>query len=207
MKLTTWNIRGLGSKRKQRNLSNRIKEEKLDMVFIQETKCSMDKIREINIKWLRRYEYLEVKADISTRGILTLWDPQKLGILNVEASRNYLSLVIQPVGDKEIYIITNVYRPQKLEDKLKLLTSLDGGGSRIHHPHGQIFGNKNMHKIGRRGIIFECLGLLRDPTFGILLRKIEALSSSTASGRSEMGTWKDSRRITGSKNQTYLEKN
>jgi len=44
MKLTTWNIRGLGSKRKPRNLNNRIKEEKPNMVFIKETECSIDKI-------------------------------------------------------------------------------------------------------------------------------------------------------------------
>jgi len=34
MKLTTWNIRGIGNRRKQRNLRNRVKEEKPDMVFI-----------------------------------------------------------------------------------------------------------------------------------------------------------------------------
>ena len=95
------------------------------MVFIQEKKCSMDMIREIHNKWLIKYEYLEVKVDNSTGGILMLWDPQKLGILDVETSRNYLSLVIQPLGDKEIYIIKNVYGPQKIEDKLKLLTSLE----------------------------------------------------------------------------------
>ena len=81
------------------------------MVFIQETKCLMDKIREIHKKWLIKYEYLEVKAKNSTGGILTLWDPQKFGILDDEASRNYLSLVCQPWGDKEIYMITNVYVP------------------------------------------------------------------------------------------------
>jgi len=43
MKLTSWTIRGLGSKRKQRNLNNRMKEEKPDMIFIQETKCSIKK--------------------------------------------------------------------------------------------------------------------------------------------------------------------
>lgn len=52
-------------------------------------------------------------------------DPQKLGILDVEASKNYLSLICQPVGDKEIYMITNVYGPQKLPEKLKFLTSLE----------------------------------------------------------------------------------
>jgi len=83
------------------------------MVFIQETKCSMDKIREIHNKWLIKYEYLEAKAKNSAGGILTLWDPQKFGILDAKASRNYLSLVCQPLGDKEIYMITNVYGPQK----------------------------------------------------------------------------------------------
>eukprot|EP00253_Pinus_taeda_P017178 PITA_17178 len=125
MKLTTWNIRGLGSRRKQRNLSNRIKEEKLDMIFIQKTKCSMEKIREIHSKWLIKYDYLEVKENNSAGGILTLWDPQKFGILDAEATRNYLYLVCSPVGDKEIYMITNVYGPQKQADKLKLLTSLE----------------------------------------------------------------------------------
>ena len=120
MKLTTWNIRGLVSKRKQRNCSNRMKEEKLDMVFIQGTKCSIDKIREIHSKWLIKYEYLEVKEDKTIGGILTLWNPQKIQILDVEASRNYLSVVIQPLGDKEVYLITNVYGPQNLEDKLRL---------------------------------------------------------------------------------------
>ena len=125
MKLTTCNIRGLGSKRKQRNLNNRMKEEKPDMMFIQETKFSIDKIREIHSKWLIKYEYLEVKADNTVGGILTLWNPQKLGILDVEASRNYLSVVIQPLGDKEVYLITNFYGSQKLEDKFRLLTSLE----------------------------------------------------------------------------------
>ncbi len=96
MKLTTWNIRGLGSKRKQRNLSNRMKEEKPDKVFVQETKCSIDKIREIHNKWLIKYECLEFKEDNTVGGILTLWNPHKLRILDVEASRNYLSVVIQP---------------------------------------------------------------------------------------------------------------
>ena len=95
------------------------------MVFIEETKCSIDKIREIHRKWLIKYEYLEVKEDNTKGGILTLRNPQKLGILDVEASRNYLSVVIQPLGDKEVYLITNVYGPQKLDDKLGLLTSLE----------------------------------------------------------------------------------
>ena len=93
----------------------------------------MDKIKEIHNKWLIKYEHLEVKAKNSARGILTLWDPQKFGILDAEASRNYLSLVCQPLGDKEIYMITNVYGPQKQANKLKLLISLED--LRARHPN------------------------------------------------------------------------
>ena len=102
-----------------------MKEEKPDLVFIQETKCSVDKIREIHSKWLIKYEYIEVKADKTTGGILTLWNLQKLGILDAEASRNYLTMVVQPLGHKEVYLITNVYGPQKPDNKPRLLTSLE----------------------------------------------------------------------------------
>lgn len=77
------------------------------MVFIQETKCSIDKIRQIHSKCLIKYEYLEVKENSTVGGILTLWNPHKFEILDAEASRNHLSMVIQPLGDKYCYTITN----------------------------------------------------------------------------------------------------
>jgi len=36
----------------------------------------------------------------------------------------YLSVVIQPMGDKDIYLVMNVYGPQRMDGKLKLLDSL-----------------------------------------------------------------------------------
>lgn len=125
MKFITWNIRGLVSKRKQRNLSNRIKEENPDMVFTQETKCSIDKIWEIHCKWIIKYEHLEVEANNTSSGIFTLWNPHKFGILDAKASKNYLSVVIQPFSDKEIYMIINVYGPKKPKENIRLLTSLE----------------------------------------------------------------------------------
>lgn len=81
------------------------------MIFIHETKCLIKKVREIHNKWLNKYEFLEVKADKTIGGIFTLWNPQRIGIVDVEASRNYLSVVIQPLGEREIYLVTNVYCP------------------------------------------------------------------------------------------------
>jgi len=71
----------------------------------------MERIHEKHRKWLNKYEYLEVKANKSIGGILTLWDPQKFGVIDTEASRHHLSLIFQPVGDRQCYMITNVYGP------------------------------------------------------------------------------------------------
>lgn len=77
MKFTTWNIREIGTRRKQRNLSNKMKEEKPDMVFIEETKCSMEKIRDIHNKWLFKYE-LEIMTDHSAEGGFSLCGTPKI---------------------------------------------------------------------------------------------------------------------------------
>jgi len=94
MKFISWNIRGLGSKRKQRLLSNRMNKEMPDIIFIQETKSSIQKIRQIHSNWLSRFEFLKVKAEDTVGGILTLWNPHKLSVIDAEAPRNYLSVVI-----------------------------------------------------------------------------------------------------------------
>jgi len=124
MNFTSWNITGIGSKRKQRLPSNWMKQAALDVIFIQETKCSIKKMKEIHSKWLNRFEFLELKAENIVGGILTLWNPQKIDVIYDEASRDYLLAVIQPVGDREIYLVTNVYGPQRMDGKLKLLDSL-----------------------------------------------------------------------------------
>jgi len=136
------------------------------MVFIHETKCSMHKIREIDNKWLIKYEYLEVKEKKLVGGILTLRDPQNFGTLDAEASRNYLSLVCQPLGDKEIYKITNVYGTQKEKEKFKLLTSLKELKARYPNIPSIIAGDFNMirsltekkggiRQLGRDSITFQ----------------------------------------------------
>ena len=124
MKFTSWNIRGLGSKRKQRLLSNRMKQVAPDVIFIQETKCSIQKIKQIHGKWLNRFDFSEVKVENTAGGILTLWNPQNIDMVDAKASRNYLSMVIRLVGNKEMYLVTNVYGPQRLKGKLLFLDSL-----------------------------------------------------------------------------------
>jgi len=72
MKFISWNIRGLGSKRKHRMFSNRMKHPAPDIIFIQEKKCSIQKLRQIHGNSLNRFEFLEVKPENTTGCIITL---------------------------------------------------------------------------------------------------------------------------------------
>lgn len=45
-------------------------------------------------------------------------------MIDAEASRNYLSVIIQLGGDKEMYLVTNICGPQRMEGKLLFLDSL-----------------------------------------------------------------------------------
>jgi len=73
-------------------------------------------------------------------------EPQKIGIIDVEASRDYLSVVVQPMGDKEMYLVTNVYGPQRMDGKLKFLDSMEDLRDRRTRISWILGGNFNMIK-------------------------------------------------------------
>eukprot|EP00253_Pinus_taeda_P013097 PITA_13097 len=79
-------------------------------------------------------------------GILTLWNPEKVSIIDAEASRNYLSVIIQPVGVLDTFLVTNVYGPQRIDEKLKFLDSLVDIRSRHEEIPWAIGGDFNMIK-------------------------------------------------------------
>lgn len=99
-------------------------------------------------------------------------------------------MVIQPLGDKECYMITNVYSPQHLEDKLRLLTSLEELTER-HPVMSQILGgDSNMIKS-----LTEKKGgtrtLERDPiTFQNFLNNMRLVDMETINGTF---TWNNKR--------------
>lgn len=75
-------------------------------------------------------------------------------------------MVIQPLGDKEVYLLTNVYGPQKLDDKFRLLTSLEELRSRHRDIPWILGGDFNMirsllekkgvtRSLGRNSITFQ----------------------------------------------------
>lgn len=72
----------------------------------------------------KRMEYLEIASNGWEGGLVILWTPQVIQLLSYEATKSYISIEIQVVGNSETYLCTNVYGPQKLEAKLLFLRSL-----------------------------------------------------------------------------------
>ena len=74
MIITLWNIRGLNIKGKQRYLAERIKKEKPQIMLLQETKLTREKMEEILKKIKPYYESMTVDAKGSAGGIAILWN-------------------------------------------------------------------------------------------------------------------------------------
>jgi exonuclease III len=125
MKIITWNIRGLNNPRKQRILTNRLRKEQPDLCFIQETKCTVDRIEKISKKQWSEYNVLVVEGQQMVGSILTLWNPHSLTVLAAKEMRHTLSVNMQIIGNTKVIICTNVYVPQRLEEKRRMLLDLE----------------------------------------------------------------------------------
>lgn len=60
MKILSWNAKGLNNQKKQCLLRKRVINEQLDMIFLQETKCSNKIMKLISKKIGKRMECIEV---------------------------------------------------------------------------------------------------------------------------------------------------
>lgn len=63
MKIITWNARGMNRLKKRRFLKKNIRTENPYLIFIQETKCTIDKMKEVDRNFGRNYYYLYVKLE------------------------------------------------------------------------------------------------------------------------------------------------
>jgi exonuclease III len=125
MKVITWNIRGLNSPQKQRILKSRLRKEQSDICFIQETKCTSDRMETIDKKQWSKYKMVVVRGHQMEGGIITLWNPQVLHLIVVKATRHTLTVSMQIIGNTEVILCTNVYGPQVSEEKRRMMRDLE----------------------------------------------------------------------------------
>ena len=80
MKIVTWNIRGCNHPRKIRTLAIKMKREKIDILLLQETKCSFESMQKIGQKIWKGSQVMAVEADGVQGGIDILWRERKVDL-------------------------------------------------------------------------------------------------------------------------------
>jgi len=131
MKITTWNNRWLNITSKRRILKNCIFSQHPDIVLLQESKCS-PKGRETLKKLIsKRHQCISIDALGKSGGLLTFWNKDKFFLQNSLYSKNSLSVILNMPDSSQSICITNVYGPQRIQEKLKMLKDLDA--VRQHH--------------------------------------------------------------------------
>jgi len=87
---------------------------------------------------------MEVASQGWEGGLVTFWDSRVIQILSAEATKAFIAMETQVIGNSETYLCTNVYGPQNLEDKFSFLCSLLSLKTR--HPNSKLImgGDFNM---------------------------------------------------------------
>ena len=73
MKIISWNIRGCNHPRKLKTLGRKIKMEKPDVLYLQETKCSFEKMMRIGLKVWKGSRVMAIDSVGMRGGIAILW--------------------------------------------------------------------------------------------------------------------------------------
>lgn len=75
MKIMSWNIKGLSKHEQRGRIKALLREKKMDMLLLQESKQGI--ISENFIKsiwWEDNFDYLDVEASGNARGLLCIWN-------------------------------------------------------------------------------------------------------------------------------------
>jgi exonuclease III len=109
MKITSWNCRGLGSKKKEEALRGIIKAMRTDILLIQETKMSQqDSIKVLKNVW-RSSQGLADNARGASGGLCTMWNDSKIDLIRSDLHWIFTQLLHKESG--QTVSLFNIYVP------------------------------------------------------------------------------------------------
>ncbi|GMJ00605.1 hypothetical protein like AT4G29090 [Hibiscus trionum] len=120
MRILTWNIRGLGSKLKVSAVNKIIRDNKVEMAFLQETKKESFSEQEVGRLWFDDdFEFQFAKATGRSGGVLTIWDKKKFEAEKSLVASRYVIISGKWVDDNCYFTFINIYAPcEKLGKQL-----------------------------------------------------------------------------------------
>ena len=110
VKILSWNVRGANDSSKRKVIKTFIRNQRVDLICIQETK--IQSMSESIVRSLGSGRFLNwkvVNAKGASGGILICWDRRSLDILDWEEERFTLSCRFRNVENGVVWVFTGVY--------------------------------------------------------------------------------------------------
>ena len=111
MKLISWNIRGCSNPRKWKTLNRKIKQENLDILFLQETKSSLEGLEKIRDKIWKGSHLMALDVVGQVGGVAILWQPRVVELSNWRANKLVLMVYFHILDSGVNGSLGNVYGP------------------------------------------------------------------------------------------------
>jgi exonuclease III len=117
MKLTSWNCRGLGSKKKEDAIRDLIKTSRTDILLIQETKMSQqDSLTVLKNAWSSSKGVAD-NARGASGGLCTMWNNSKLDLIHSDPRMHWICTQLLHKESGQTVSLFNIYVPQHIDEK------------------------------------------------------------------------------------------
>ncbi|KAL4379135.1 hypothetical protein GQ457_02G017150 [Hibiscus cannabinus] len=121
MRLLTWNIRGLGTVTKVNAVKNIVRNQRIDLILLQETKKETFSEVDIGKIWVDdQFDFQFSGATGKSGGLLVLWDISKFDLVLVQAEPNFILLKGKWLPGSLEVLLGNVYGPSQVKDQVKV---------------------------------------------------------------------------------------
>jgi exonuclease III len=122
--LTSWNCRGMGSKRKEEPLKDIIKASKANILLLQETKMSQQDSLKTSLNVWRGSQGIAEKARGASGGLYTMWNASKIDLISSNTCMHWIHTKLLHKDSGYQVSIFNIYVPQHLGEKKQCWESL-----------------------------------------------------------------------------------
>ena len=112
LRILIWNVRGANNRKKIKIIKSLIKDDKVDLVCLQETKIqemSVVMVRSLGVG--RFLDWVALNSNGAVGGILIFWDNRVLKLLGVEMGEFSLSCKFKNGANELTWVFTGVYGP------------------------------------------------------------------------------------------------
>ncbi|XP_021820446.1 uncharacterized protein LOC110762145 [Prunus avium] len=117
MKIISWNIRGLGSKRKRLVLKEQLTRLRPDIVILQETKKQEIDRRLVASVWCSRFrDWVFVPSTGRSGGIVIIWNTQFVSVIDSEIAEFSVSIKIRGTSGADWWL-SGIYGPCRQRDR------------------------------------------------------------------------------------------